>query len=54
MEKQRAKAAERARRKLDREANPTGFVIEAFDPDDTGDADEPAEGVPEAHVPESK
>jgi hypothetical protein len=36
MEKQRAKAAERARRKIDREANPTGFVIEAFDPEAEG------------------
>jgi hypothetical protein len=36
MEKQRAKAGERARRKVDREANPTGFVIEAFDPADVG------------------
>jgi hypothetical protein len=36
MEKQRAKAAERARRKSDREANPTGFVIEAFDPEAEG------------------
>ncbi len=36
MEKQRAKAAERARRKQDREANPTGFIIEAFNPEDAG------------------
>jgi hypothetical protein len=50
MEKQRAKAAERARRKMDREANPTGFVIEAFDPDAEGDE---ARGVeaPEAEGP---
>jgi hypothetical protein len=51
MEKQRAKAAERARRKIDREANPTGFVIEAFDPDAEGDETPEAEG-PETQTPE--
>jgi hypothetical protein len=50
MEKQRAKAAERARRKIDREANPTGYIIEAYDPDDTGDVEEAAE----EDVPDSK
>jgi hypothetical protein len=47
MEKQRAKAAERARRKIDREANPTGFVIEAFDPDE--EAAEPSEAKSPEH-----
>ena len=51
MEKQRAKAAERARRKIDREANPTGFVIEAFDPDAEGDEAPEVEG-PETQTPE--
>jgi hypothetical protein len=50
MEKQRAKAAERARRKIEREANPTGYVIEAFDPDAEGD--EAAEEGPETQTPE--
>jgi hypothetical protein len=55
MEKQRAKAAERARRKIDREANPTGYVIEAFDPDEeTGEPEESGEETPETHTPETK
>ncbi len=41
MEKQRAKAADRARRKVDREANPTGYIIEAYDPEDVGLGSEP-------------
>lgn len=55
MEKQRAKAAERARRKVDREANPTGYIIEAYDPDEVDEVDEAAEPAapePEAVKPE--
>jgi hypothetical protein len=54
MEKQRAKAAERARRKLDREANPTGYIIEAYDPDDTGDLELPDEEASKSEAPDSK
>ena len=51
MEKQRAKAAERARRKIDREANPTGYIIEAFDPDAEAEESSETEG-PETQTPE--
>jgi hypothetical protein len=54
MEKQRAKAAERARRKLDREANPTGYIIEAYDPDDLGDVEESDEETPKSDAPDAK
>jgi hypothetical protein len=48
MEKQRAKAAERARRKINREENPTPFgLIEPFEPEEPNDeapeTTEPAE-----------